>query len=191
MAVFFTSDTHFGHEAIIGLCERPFASVAEMDEALIEKWNAMIAPEDSVYHLGDFSFRNARPLAEYRRALNGTIHLITGNHDFPLTRDYERQFASVFSILEIGLNGKRIVLCHYPMREWHGSWRGVWHLHGHLHGRLNHEPLGYSLDVGVDSNEYHPWSFEEIDAVFSMRDNPFAGRSPKPVRKTIRAPSQS
>lgn len=187
MAVFFTSDTHFGHEAIIKLCERPFTSIDDMDEGIISRWNAMIAPGDTVYHLGDFSFRNARALSEYRRALNGTIHLVAGNHDRPQAEEYDRQFASVSSILEIKLHGKRIVLCHYPMREWHGSWRGSWHLFGHVHSRLNHEPLGYSLDVGVDSNEYKPWRFEEIEALFSVRDDPFGSKRPEPVIKTIGA----
>ena len=189
MAVFFTSDTHFGHDAIIKHCERPFASVDKMNATMIENWNAMIGPEDTVYHLGDFSFRSAKPLAAYREALNGTLHLIAGNHDHPLTEEYHRQFASVSSILEIKLDGKRIVLCHYPMREWHGCWRDSWHLFGHVHSRLNHEPHGFSLDVGVDSNEYRPWRFEEIEALFATRDNPFDGRRPKPVRRTIRAPS--
>ncbi len=174
MAVFFTSDTHFGHDAIIRLCERPFASADEMDEAIVAGWNEAVAPEDTVYHLGDFSFRNGRPRADYRCALNGTIHLIIGNHDKPLAEEDVRQFASVSSISEIRLNGKRLVLCHFPFREWHQCKRGSWHLFGHMHGRLDHAPLGYSLDVGVDSHDFRPWAFDEIAALFETRENPFA-----------------
>jgi calcineurin-like phosphoesterase family protein len=32
--VFFTADHHFGHRNIIGLCQRPFADIEEMDAAL-------------------------------------------------------------------------------------------------------------------------------------------------------------
>ncbi len=35
MTVWFTSDTHFGHDAIRRYCNRPFASVEEMDDQLI------------------------------------------------------------------------------------------------------------------------------------------------------------
>ena len=188
MTVFFTSDTHFGHAAVIKHCKRPFASAEEMDDALIEKWNATIKPEDTVYHLGDFSLRATRPLDDYRRALHGTIHLIAGNHDAPLTENVTRQFASVSSISEIWLKDIRIFLCHYPLREWNGCWSGAWHLFGHLHGRLDHEPLGYSLDVGVDSNEYRPWALEEIEALFATRENPFSYTRRSPVKKTIREP---
>lgn len=186
MAVFFTSDTHFGHPAILKLSQRPFASVADMDAALITEWNAVIAPRDTVYHLGDFCFRNARSASDYLEALNGEVHLIIGNHDGATLKRHANLFASIRTISEISLNGKTIVLCHYPMREWHGSWRGAWHFFGHVHGRLNHQPLGYSLDVGVDSNRFRPWAFEEIEALFAGRPDPFAENRPQPVKKTIR-----
>jgi len=188
MAVFFTSDTHFGHPAILRLSDRPFETVADMDAALIAEWNAVVEPDDTVYHLGDFCFRNTRTAADYLAALNGEVHLIIGNHDGPTLRRYASSFASIRTISEITLSGKTIVLCHYPMREWHGCWRGAWHFFGHVHGRLNHEPLGYSLDVGVDSNRFRPWQFEEIEALFERRENPFKNPRPRPVKRTIREP---
>lgn len=189
MAVWFTSDTHFGHDAIIRLSDRPFSSAEEMDAALIANWNAAIAPGDEVYHLGDICYRNSRSAPDYLAALNGRVHLIAGNHDGATLKHHRGAFASVNDIKEIGVQGHNIVLCHYPMREWHGIWRGAWHLFGHVHGRLNHEPLGLSLDVGVDSNGFRPWRLEEIEALFAARDNPFGkGRRPEPVKKTIREP---
>ncbi len=141
---------------------------------MIDRWNAVVTPEDTVYHLGDFCYRNSRAIADYRAALNGSIHLIRGNHDETLTdRDVE-SFASISLILEVTVDGQIIVLCHYPMREWNQCKRGSWHLFGHVHGRLNDSPLGYSLDVGVDSHEFRLWIFEEIEAVSARRDNPFA-----------------
>jgi calcineurin-like phosphoesterase family protein len=174
VAVFFTSDTHFGHDAIIHYCKRPFASADEMDAALIAAWNATVAPGDTVYHLGDFAYRNARPAAEYRRALNGTVHLILGNHDDFLNETDLSLFASVNSLAQLTLDGQAIALCHYPMREWLGYHKGAWHLFGHVHGRLDHQPFGYSLDVGVDAHEFRPWSIVEIAAVFSAREDPSA-----------------
>ncbi len=188
MAVFFTSDTHFGHAAMLKLSQRPFASVDEMDAALVAAWNAMVAPGDTVYHLGDFCFRNPRSAADYLAELNGEVHLVFGNHDGATLQRHTGSFASIRTISEIVIGGKTIVLCHYPMREWHGCWRGAWHLFGHVHGRLNHEPLGYSLDVGVNSNNFRPWRLEEIEALFAERENPFADKRPLPVKRTIRAP---
>lgn len=95
MASYFISDTHFGHESRIRLANRPFSSVDEMDEQLIENWNSRVGPEDTVYHLGDFCFRNARGAEHYRSRLNGTIHLIRGNHDSQTVKHFSDLFESV------------------------------------------------------------------------------------------------
>jgi calcineurin-like phosphoesterase family protein len=78
----FTSDHHFGHAGALGLYHRPFASVAEMDRQMIDRWNSVIGPDDEVWHLGDFAIRQ-RPdrVAALVKALHGRKHLIIGNND--------------------------------------------------------------------------------------------------------------
>lgn len=78
---FFTADPHFGHANIIKYCQRPFASVEEMDRALTERWNAKIGSDDDVWILGDFTMRSGATALNYLRQLNGHKHLILGNHD--------------------------------------------------------------------------------------------------------------
>jgi len=173
MAVFFTSDTHFGHQAIIRHCNRPFASAAAMDEGMISRWNSRIAPGDTVYHLGDFCFRGGQPAPYYRGRLNGEIHLIAGNHDGDTLKRHADCFASVSIVKEITIARQSIVMFHYPMREWDGAYRGAWHLFGHVHGGLDKEPLGYSMDVGVDSNRFYPWSLDEVAAALARRERHF------------------
>ncbi|MFT4078033.1 metallophosphoesterase family protein [Rhodomicrobium sp.] len=174
MSLYFTSDTHFGHKNIIQTCNRPFASVDEMDEAMVARWNQRVGPDDTVFHLGDFCFRNFLGADTYLRRLNGAIHLVQGNHDAETLKHHAGLFASVSLIREIEAGGHRIVMCHYPMREWDGSWTGSWHLFGHVHGRLNHAPLGFSLDVAADAHDFTPWSLDEIEAELKDRENPFA-----------------
>lgn len=79
--VFLTSDTHAGHVNVINFCKRPFATVAEMNQAMIDRWNSVVCPDDDVYHLGDFAFGPA-VVREFAAALNGRIHLCLGNHDY-------------------------------------------------------------------------------------------------------------
>jgi calcineurin-like phosphoesterase family protein len=173
MAVFFTADTHFGHAAIIRHTQRPFRSAEQMDEALISRWNACVAPGDTVYHLGDFSFRAGKGASAYLDRLNGEIHLIRGNHDDETVNTSAARFASISDLRTIKVEGQRIVLFHYPMREWPYAYSGAWHLFGHVHGTLDHAPHGPSLDVGVDSHGYRPWAFAEIAAVLGARPSPF------------------
>lgn len=81
MTVFFTSDTHFGHERIITLSDRPFKDVTDMNEALVRNWNAVVGPDDHVYHLGDVALGGIEHSMAYLSRLNGRKTLVTGNHD--------------------------------------------------------------------------------------------------------------
>ena len=56
---FVISDTHLGHYNIIGYCDRPFETLEEMNETLIQNWNDAIKNNDTVYFLGDLAFGKA------------------------------------------------------------------------------------------------------------------------------------
>jgi calcineurin-like phosphoesterase family protein len=157
MAVYFTSDTHFGDHRVLNLYPRPFASTGEMDEGLIERWNATVGPDDEVWHLGDFA-RSAKIAAQVFPRLNGTKRLILGNND---PAEVARLgWESVGAYAETEADGRRLVLCHYPFRSWNGMHRGVLNLHGHSHGRL--KPLPRQYDVGVDARGYRPVRVAEL-----------------------------
>jgi len=178
-SIFFTADTHFGHANIIKYCNRPFSSVDEMDEIIIEKWNNKVKSEDAVYHLGDFSFKKAD---KYLSKLNGYKIFTTGDHDGAL-EDIERISVplALWKTSKIQINNKKVLHiehkkvhifgCHWCMRTWPKSHFNSWHLYGHSHGRL--EPIGKSWDVGVDNNNFEPLSFDEIVEIMKNRpDNP-------------------
>ncbi len=161
--VWFTADTHFGHANIIRHCSRPFGSVDEMDAALVANWNAIVRPDDEVWHLGDFCFRSAKPAGRYLSLLNGRKHLVWGNHDSGEARA-DAGWASSQAVAEISVGGRRLVLCHYAMRVWPKCHHGSVHLYGHSHGSLPGD--SQSCDVGVDIPEwgYRPVSLAQIEA---------------------------
>ncbi|HYC02998.1 MAG TPA: metallophosphoesterase family protein [Azospirillaceae bacterium] len=154
MATYFTSDTHFGHAGAIPRFRRPFASVAEMDEAMIARWAEVVGPDDEVWHLGDFAIRRpAARMAEILDRLPGRKHLIVGNNDGPETLDLPG-WASVRHYAELEVDGVRLVLCHYAFRTWNGMYKGAWNLHGHSHGAM--KPLPRQADAGVDVFDFRP-----------------------------------
>jgi calcineurin-like phosphoesterase family protein len=162
MNTWFTSDTHFGHARIIDYCKRPFKDVEEMDAELIRRWNAVVKPGDTVYHLGDFALAKvAKKVPGYLERLNGQIHLIYGNHDAKQLKSLEG-FADVKAYKEIKVGEQNIILCHYAFRVWNKSHYGSWNLHGHSHGSLKRDFKMKQLDVGVDCWNYAPISFEEV-----------------------------
>ena len=162
MTVYFSSDHHFGHAAARGFYRRPFASAAEMDRQMIDRWNAVISPGDEVWHLGDFAVHQPpQRVAQLLETLHGKKHLIVGNNDDASVTGCAG-WVSVQSYAELIVDGKRLVLCHYPFRTWRDMGRGAINLHGHSHGRL--KPLPRQCDVGVDVWDFRPVRLDEIVA---------------------------
>ena len=134
----------------------------------------MVAPGDTVWHLGDFSYKchPRRERAIFDR-LHGVKHLVRGNHD----RDAGLPWASIRDVRQVIVEGTRIWLSHYAHRTWPRLHRGDLHLYGHSHGTLPGDTR--SLDVGVDCWEYRPVSLAEIRGRMAASDTvPVGLRTP-------------
>lgn len=158
----FTSDTHWAHDKVLGFDNRPWATIEEHDEALIQNWNAVVQPGDVVYHLGDVSWhKRLLDIEILLGRLHGTKILILGNHDVGHV-EKATGWAKVTPYLEISERGQKVVLFHYRMVVWNRSHHGSWALHGHSHGNL---PVNYdarTFDVGTMCWNYRPISFDEV-----------------------------
>lgn len=166
--LYFTSDTHFLQKSIITHCNRPFKDVFEMNEVLIDNWNSVISPNDTVYHLGDFSLSKvnsvcANDLLKIFKRLNGHKNLIEGNHDYKKVK--KLPWASVKSYDKLKIGNKFIVLFHYPILSWDRKSYGSIMLHGHGHGELNAD-IPNLLDVGTDCHNYTPISLDQVFIVY-------------------------
>lgn len=159
----------------------PQSEVEAMDEAMAERINAIVGPDDTLFCLGDFSMHGkAAELAQWRSMVNcNTIHLIKGNHDDwkPLK---EAGFETVRDARSISHRANKVStkfeLCHYPFLSWNNMHKGSIHLHGHCHGSSEVFNVGFKrFDVGIDAREidvalgidpqgpFHgPWSFTQI-----------------------------
>lgn len=163
--IFYTADLHFGYPPILHDTARPFSSVEEMDEALIEGWNRRVSSTDTVYVVGDFSYNNGHAPIQYLSRLRGNICLIRGNHDTGWD-DAERVLdycRSVKDFLEIDDQGTHVILCHYPILHEKGGYM----VHGHIHNQRNHaftllQQLPKVLNAGVDINFFRPVTLPEL-----------------------------
>lgn len=171
--IWFSSDHHFGHDAIRRYSKRPYHCVEQMDEEMLRFWNNTVGPQDIVFYLGDLAFMKADATRALLAEMNGRIRYIRGNHDkqmkgkvldrFEWVKDYYRLRHTMTLEGEDGATVDlkvRIILCHYPFETWDQAHHGTWHLHGHSHGSLR--PRGGRLDVGVDSHFFTPWSLEQV-----------------------------
>lgn len=160
---YFTADWHLFHANIIKYCNRPFSGTAEMNSVILSRLNERVEEDDWLYFLGDMAFTEPDNLLYWLSKVRcKNICVIKGNHDktAALIRD---KFFWFKDLAEITVEGKSIVLCHYAMRVWRKSHHQAWHLYGHSHGTLPDDPTSLSMDVGVDTNNFYPYSFDEID----------------------------
>lgn len=178
MNVWVTSDHHFGHVNVIKYCDRPFRTVEDMDQTMIDRWNEVVRPGDTVYHLGDFAFGKGEALAEYRRRLCGDVILIRGNHDRrSRAKLLEAGFQDVVSSYALAwarpeLRGAAlerarlpptaaILLQHRPLEN--AAFRASGYSHhfcGHVHDLWATQYGGRIVNVGVDQWDFRPVSVE-------------------------------
>ncbi len=174
----FTSDLHLGHANIIKYTDRPWATVDEMNAALIENWNARVADGDKVYVLGDLAMGKLKETVPLASELKGQKFLVPGNHDkcHPMHKkagaSRKMYMDAGFTILPPVHHFNDLILAHFPFQmdsrhdgkyaEWLTKPEGnKWLVHGHIHGekRLSGPR---QIDIGVDANDYRPVSYEAI-----------------------------
>lgn len=178
----FIADLHFGHKNILAYDNRPFSTAEENDETIISHWNNAVNIDDHTYILGDISHYNVTKTIEILKKLNGTKTLITGNHcrKFLKNKDFRDAFIEICDYKELDIeNGKKLILCHYPMLCFNGQFRGNIHLYAHVHNtqqwnmveyfkRISEEERGdgtcrmYNCGCMLDYMSYTPRSLQEI-----------------------------
>lgn len=172
---YFTADLHLYHDNIRKYCNRPFDTVNEMHEVIVDNWNKKVK-DGIVWILGDvtFSIKNLE-LFFKKYKLNGELRLIRGNHEKKIKKaDLYKYFKTVDDLKTIKIEEQKIVLCHYAMLVWDCSPYGSWMLCGHSHGRLEEAGKNHKgnklLDVGVDSFNFTPVSYEEIKEIMKQKE---------------------
>lgn len=133
---YYISDLHFGHKNCLAFDNRPFKTIEEHDQTIINNWNNVVGIDDDVYLLGDISWYGSSKTLELFNQLNGNIHLIKGNHDDKIlkNRDLQKRFVEIVDYKELQLeDGKGVVLCHYPIPCFKNHYYGWYHLFGHVH----------------------------------------------------------
>ena len=164
--LWFTSDLHMGHESCVrweheaGLLPAEVKTADDRDGYILDRWNMRVGPKDEVWIVGDFAYRNTKPIEWYVNRMNGTLHLIKGNHDDKGAWKERHLFASAHEAHYLKYYGVRMYLHHYPCLTWRSSQHGTYHIHGHCHGDL--KAPGRSIDVGIMCHSYRPISFGQI-----------------------------
>jgi len=201
MNIWFTSDTHYGHNNISNKHtskwkegHRDFNSLEEMNKTIVDNINNLVKEDDILYHCGDFSFGGIQNIWNFKKQIKcKNVHLILGNHDDHIRNNKQLEnccitfddgtstnlfarniFSSVQDVLTVTHGKHTFFLSHYPHLSWHHASRGVIMLHGHEHGQFNHLNTNVRrLDVGIDSakNLLGEYRPFSIEEVISIVEN--------------------
>ena len=171
--IYFTSDTHFGHDRDFIYGPRGFNSIAEHDQAVIERWNSLVTPEDVVYHLGDAMLGADHEYGlNCLKQLNGDIYMIRGNHD-TVTRwnEYYDVWPHITPIhygYVLKAEGWKFYLCHYKtetscLENMTPVKNHLINLHGHTHSKQKFEDdKPYQYNVALDAHNCFPVSIWQV-----------------------------
>jgi len=189
----FASDLHIGHENIIRYCNRPFADVPTMNEAIVERWNDTVSDDDEIVVPGDVALGRIEDSLSYVARLRGRLHLVLGNHDRPffaggakrdrwMARYFEAGFATIQRTLEVDLGDGLIVpVNHFPYAgDSHGDTDryedlspvddGRWLIHGQVHDAF--KVRGRQINVGIDVWDYRPVPVQTIRDIITGTPDP-------------------
>jgi len=142
-----------------------------MNEEIFSRLNSKVKVDDCLYFLGDFAFAldgKLEKIYDYRdRITCKCIHFILGNHDQLIRKHREvllrdNVFNTISDVYTVYNTKPSMFLSHYAHRVWEKSHHGRYHLFAHSHGTLEDDPASLSFDVGVDTNNFYPYSFDDI-----------------------------
>lgn len=165
MKTFFLSDLHLGDERILSHLDdkgkqlRPFKSLSDMENTIINNYNSTVEDQDTVYFLGDICL--SRESLELINELNGTKILVRGNWEQYSAKTYLRYFQDVRGVVVFPEH--KIIAQHYPIHTdcLYGNWKAI---NGHLHHKSLKDPRYYNVSPEV--NNYHPVDLEDIIKTF-------------------------
>lgn len=165
MTIWYTADTHFGHENVIRFCNRPFKTASQMDGIILENMWKVVQPEDDLLIIGDFAFGPKSKDSQYVEMIFNQLpgarrHLVIGNHDLGPTLELPWDSISHLAELRDGPQNQLNTLCHYPMITWNHARRGALQLFGHVHN--NWRGSQNAVNVGVDVWSFMPVSYVDV-----------------------------
>ena len=179
MTNYYIGDLHLGHEnAMRKFDNRPFKTLDEQDQIIIENINKVVTPQDNLYFFGDVSYYTPAKTADLLEQLKcKNLFLLRGNHD-RMAKDgrCKKLFQGIYDIKQIEDSGRTVILCHYPIMMWNGQHRGSIHLYGHTHNSKEHDDYQdfiSQLDKRIkerDGDRYKPLQAYNVGAMLGYMD---------------------
>jgi len=152
-------DWHLGEDRF-EIMGRPFTSVEDHIQFLMQRHNELVGRDDLVIHVGDVCYQRNPRWLHYTGFFHGEKILIRGNHDRPFTdeqlKPYFKKIIPEGDGMEIEGLGFPCYATHYPSRGRADCFNAVGHIHSAWKCQLN------MLNVGVDVNHFRPTDLDKL-----------------------------
>lgn len=182
--IYYIADTHLRDQRIFDKCARPFNSLEEMEETLVQNWNKKVKDDDTVYVLGDIGKDDDKDVVNIFKLLKGEKHLIIGNHDHEVLDDIKSSnvFRTVSFIEVIMDKDRKVCICHYPIMDWMEFNRQGMFVFGHVHNKTQKNGDAYreikeyymnkpAYNCGVDITGFQPMTLDELKELKEANKN--------------------
>lgn len=189
---YYISDLHLGHKNVIQLDHRPFFDLEQMEETIVMNWNAAVRPDDTVYILGDFCWGKADEWVRILRRLKGQKVLIRGNHDLRNPpEEVKNLFADICPYKEIDDDGRKVLMCHYPMLFYkHSNNPNYYMLCGHVHQTKENDYLEAFAEQMRNDNSGGVMGFKNCAQIYNVGAMmPYMQYTPRTLDEIIRRKS--
>lgn len=164
---------------------RNFDTLSQMNDKIVNNINAVVGHDDTLIHVGDWSFGGIEKIPEFRSRITcQNIILIMGNHDHHIKKNRNNLkdlFIHTSKMEEIEIGKRLFIFCHFPVESWMDMKKGTYMIHGHLHnGGEKRFGNGRKMDIGIDGHpEFRPYHIDEIIKLLEPRRNDDSGRHKK------------
>ena len=167
MKIFATGNQQFGRKGAIKKFKRPFSSVMEMNNKMIDAWNSVVTIQDHVYVLGNLAW-DPITADEIIVKLNGTIHLIRGEFDEATENIAELHESKLNICNDIQIDKKHsVVLSYWPLHEWYNKSKGFQSVISFTGNKYKSNHKKNLINVNCDSWSFKPIELQKIKDLFA------------------------
>jgi calcineurin-like phosphoesterase family protein len=170
MKIFVTSNQQFGRPNAIKLYKRPFESVKEMNQSMIDVWNSVVSQEDKVYVLGNFAW-DPETAENSLKELNGEIIAIVGEHDTAIEEiDNMKNIIKNVSFNKDSIeyfHDAQVTMSYWPLTDWPGKSKGILSVIGHPNKKYRTDHKKGIINCSCDFWEFKPLELSKIKDLFT------------------------
>ena len=173
MAVYLIGNCQFGRASVIEENKRPFENILDMNEEMIQRWNAVVTENDDVIHIGNFAW-DPSTAEEVLGKLNGRkIHLLPAEYDHAVLDLQARGMLPSNSVISNRIYEQKklkATLAYWPLLEWPAKKQGHYLYYGYYDKKYKPDHKKKMINMACEFWNYTPHKIDSLLKLFTDKD---------------------